>query len=152
MPLQHTRVAECAWNGGYIICHQGTSFFWGCLLGGVYVHCIHRMPGGVIIGDLGLCRCGPAFKVMCDVNCSSVFTSHCLLVQILPYPFSDTSCILVITKQWLVNTTCCSLFPAPCILPKSIYTQTQTDTHTTVEWKHCSYRQFHLKRDLNRST
>ena len=25
----------------------------GSLLGGVYVPCIYRMPGGVIIGDLG---------------------------------------------------------------------------------------------------
>ena len=25
-PMQHTHVAECVWNGGYI-CHQGTSFF-----------------------------------------------------------------------------------------------------------------------------
>ena len=25
----------------------------GCLLGGVYVLCIYRMPGGVIVGDSG---------------------------------------------------------------------------------------------------
>ena len=35
----------------------------GCLLGGVYVHCIYRMPGGVIVGDSGLCCYGPAFNV-----------------------------------------------------------------------------------------
>ena len=43
-----------------------------------YVRCIHRMPGGVIVGDSGICCCGPAFSVMCDVNCSSAMTSHCL--------------------------------------------------------------------------
>ena len=54
----------------------------GCLLGGVYVRCIHRMPGGVIVGDSSLCCCGPAFNVMCDVNIyySSAITSHCLLI------------------------------------------------------------------------
>ena len=46
----------------------------GCLLGRVYVPCIHRMPGGVIVGDSGLCCCGPAFNVMCDINCSSAIT------------------------------------------------------------------------------
>ena len=53
----------------------------GCLLGGVYVSCIYRMPGGVIIvGDSGLCCCGPAFNVMCDVNGLSAISSHCLLI------------------------------------------------------------------------
>ena len=32
--------------------------FGGCLLGGVYVPCIFRMLGGVIVGDWGL-RCVP---------------------------------------------------------------------------------------------
>ena len=50
-------------------------------LGGVYVRCIHRMPGGVIVGDSGLCSCGPALNVMCDVKCSSAITSHCLLMS-----------------------------------------------------------------------
>ena len=31
--------------------------------GGVYVPCIYRMPGGVIVGNSGLCCCGPAFNV-----------------------------------------------------------------------------------------
>ena len=35
----------------------------GCILGGVYVPCIYRMPGGVIVGDSGLRCCGPAFNV-----------------------------------------------------------------------------------------
>ena len=51
----------------------------GCLLGGVYIRCIHRMPGGVIVGDSGLCCCGPAFNVTCDVHCSSAMPSRCLL-------------------------------------------------------------------------
>ena len=38
------------------------------------------MPGGVIVGDSSLCCCGSAFNVMCDVICSSAFTSHCLLI------------------------------------------------------------------------
>ena len=54
--------------------------FFPYLLGEVYVPCIHRMPGGVIVGDSGLC-CGPAFNVMCDVDCSSAITSHCLFVH-----------------------------------------------------------------------
>ena len=52
----------------------------GCLLGGVCVRCIHRMPGEVIVGDSGLCCCGLAFIVICDVNCWSAITSHCLLI------------------------------------------------------------------------
>ena len=36
----------------------------GCLLGGVYVPCINRMPGGVIVGDSGLCCCVPVVHVM----------------------------------------------------------------------------------------
>ena len=36
--------------------HQKYSFS----LGGVYVPCIiHRMPGGVIVGDWGICGCVP---------------------------------------------------------------------------------------------
>ena len=38
------------------------------------------MPGGVIVGDLCLCCCRPAFNVMCGINCSSAITSHCLLI------------------------------------------------------------------------
>ena len=34
----------------------------GCLLGGVYVPCINRMPGGVNVGDYGLC-CVPVQSV-----------------------------------------------------------------------------------------
>ena len=33
------------------------------ILGGIYVPCIYRMPGGVIVGDSGLCCCGSAFNV-----------------------------------------------------------------------------------------
>ena len=31
----------------------------GGLLGGIYVPCIYRTPGGIIVGDSGLCCCGP---------------------------------------------------------------------------------------------
>ena len=36
----------------------------------------------VVVGDSALCCCGPAFNVMCDVNCSSAITSHCLLLLV----------------------------------------------------------------------
>ena len=44
-----------------------------CPLDGGYVPCIYRMPGG--LGSLLLCACS-----MCDGNCSSAITSHCLLI------------------------------------------------------------------------
>ena len=50
------------------------------------------MPGGVIVGDSSLCCCGPAFNVMCDVNCSSAITSHRLLIlhkRSRPHSVSD---------------------------------------------------------------
>ena len=31
----------------------------GCVLGGVYVPCINRMPGVDILGDSGFCCCVP---------------------------------------------------------------------------------------------
>ena len=31
----------------------------GCLLDVLYVPCIYRMPGGVTVGDWGLCCCVP---------------------------------------------------------------------------------------------
>ena len=38
------------------------------ILGGVYVPCINRMPGGVIVGDAGLCCCVPTFNVLLDLK------------------------------------------------------------------------------------
>ena len=39
-----------------------------CLLGGVYVPCIHRMPGGGIVGDSGLCYRVPILQyVICQL-------------------------------------------------------------------------------------
>ena len=35
----------------------------GCLLGGVYIPCIHRMPGGVVVGDSGLSVVACMFNV-----------------------------------------------------------------------------------------
>ena len=43
-----------------------------------YVHCIYRMPGGGIVGDSGLCGCGPVQCVTSIV--SSAITSLCLLI------------------------------------------------------------------------
>ena len=54
---------------------QFIAFICGCLLGGVYVPCIYCMPGGVILGDSGLLLCACS---MCDANCSSAVTPHCL--------------------------------------------------------------------------
>ena len=50
-----------------ILLKQLTSHIEQCPLG-VYVPCIYRMPGGVIVGDLGLCS-------MCDINFLSAITS-----------------------------------------------------------------------------
>ena len=55
--MQHSRVAECAWNEGCIYATMEHSFL-GCLLGGVYVLCTYRMLD-VIVGDSGLCCCVP---------------------------------------------------------------------------------------------
>ena len=60
------------------------------ILGGVFVFCIYRRSGGVIVGDLGLCCCGPALNVSVSDGqyyCSSADyfplfvdrTSHCIL-------------------------------------------------------------------------
>ena len=56
-------------------------FVLGCLLGGVYVPCSNSMPGGVIVGDSGLC------SVPLDVNCSSAITSNCLLILLVVFVF-----------------------------------------------------------------
>ena len=48
-------------------------------MGGVYVPCCYRMPGGVMVDDSGLCCCGPSFNVY-NVNCSTAMTSHCLSI------------------------------------------------------------------------
>ena len=58
MPV-HTCVAECAWNG---LCKYATGcilFFWGCTLVEFIYLIFTRMPGGVTVGDLGLCCCVP---------------------------------------------------------------------------------------------
>ena len=54
MPV-HTCVTECARNGGYI-CHWVHPFL---RIGGVYLPCIFRTPGGVTVGDSGLCLLCP---------------------------------------------------------------------------------------------
>ena len=63
----------------------------GCLLGGVFVPCIYHMPGGYGRQLVSLlCACS-----MCDVNCSSSITSHCLLIlqqHSRPHSVSDYSC------------------------------------------------------------
>ena len=42
-------------------------------LGGVYVPCTYLMPGGVIVGDSGLCCYGPAFNVAFERHVLCVF-------------------------------------------------------------------------------
>ena len=81
MPV-HTCVAECAWNGWYIW-HWGHSFFclfWGCTCGGVYMPSISCTPGGVTVGDSGLCCCVPCL--------SNTIISLCLLIKL-----SSANCI-----------------------------------------------------------
>ena len=73
------------WNSCILLnlfcCRYLSCSILGCLLGGVYVPCIYRMPGGVIVGDSGLCCCGPAFNVWR----SSAITSHFLLILCFLY-------------------------------------------------------------------
>ena len=46
-----------------VVQSSNSPVYLGCLLGGVYVPDIYHMPGGVIVGDSGLCCCGPTFNV-----------------------------------------------------------------------------------------
>ena len=71
---------------------------------------------GVIVGDSGLCCCGPVFNVMCDVNCSSAITSHCLfspeiIVMVrwmdLKQSINQTHCLLIIYGMTVKLTTVC---------------------------------------------
>ena len=77
MPV-HTCVGECAWNGGYIW-HWGHPFLrthpWWSL---------YALPGGVTVGDSGLCCCVPCL--------SSAIISPCLLIlhkRSRPHSLSD---------------------------------------------------------------
>ena len=61
----------------------------GCLLGGVYVLCTNRMPGGVIVGDSGLCCHVPVVGVTSIVRalflpfiCCGVYYDHVDTVSI----------------------------------------------------------------------
>ena len=45
-------VVQC-WRVHFPCCFEDVSF------GGVYGPCIYRMPGGVVVGDSGLCCCEP---------------------------------------------------------------------------------------------
>ena len=58
----------------YMVALKDCLYYVRCLLGGVYVPCINRVPGGVIVGDLGLCCCVPVQYV----------TSINVRVQLLP--------------------------------------------------------------------
>ena len=59
-----TCVCVCKVNTLFPLYFCSSVFLSGCLLGGVYVLCINRMPGGVLVGDLGLCCCIPVQCVM----------------------------------------------------------------------------------------
>ena len=79
-------------------------YVWGCLLGGVHVPCTYRMPGGVVVGDSGLCCCVSVWT-MCDVNRLRAITSHCLLIlQKCSRPHSVADYIydkcLQLQQQW----------------------------------------------------
>ena len=84
------------------------------------------MSGGVIVGDSGLCCCGPAFNVMCDVNCSSAITSHCLLILLIklllwPPLISDGNSKVVASNGYLQRELC----------PLSRQTVTHSDKRAT---------------------
>ena len=53
-----------------------------CLLVSL-VEFIHRMPGGVIVGDSGLSLSCVPVQCATYVNCLSTITSHCLLMLML---------------------------------------------------------------------
>ena len=67
--LSFSCVCVCVWGGGsfneaavsafmeYITNSAVKKGTRGCLLGGVYVPCIYRISGGVIVGDSGICCC-----------------------------------------------------------------------------------------------
>ena len=57
----------------------------------MYVVFIACQVCGVIVGDSSLCCCGPVFNAMCDVNCSSAITSHCLLILKTTFVFLSIS-------------------------------------------------------------
>ena len=63
MPV-HTRVAECAWNGGYI-CHSGVFFPDYVPFVELMHHVFICMPRGVTVGDSGLCCCVPCLHGGC---------------------------------------------------------------------------------------
>ena len=66
----------------------------GCLLRGVYVPCIYRMSGGVIVGYSGLCCYVPVQCVR--ATASSAICSHFLLIRpcqskdVSAYRYRDT--------------------------------------------------------------
>ena len=52
----------------------------GCVLGGVYVPCICRMPGGVTVGDSGLCCCDITVMVDWALKINYISTYLCCCV------------------------------------------------------------------------
>ena len=59
----------------YSVCIKFCHSLWECLLGGVSVPSINRMPGGVIVGDSGLC-------CSCDGKCPSTINFLCWFVTV----------------------------------------------------------------------
>ena len=72
MPV-HIYVAECAWNRGYI-CHWGASFLEDVSLVELMYPVLTSVPGGVTVGDSGLCCCVP-----CLLN---AINSLCFLIPL----------------------------------------------------------------------
>ena len=65
----------------FLLCYF---FFAGYLLGGVCVPCMYRMPGGVIVGETGLCCCGPVQCVTSIVR-AQLLPSVCYLFGCLTF-------------------------------------------------------------------
>ena len=71
------------WRVLYIFMPPGNIFFCRCLLGGEYVPCTRRVPGGVIVGDTARSVVvGLPVQCVTDVNCSSAINYFPLFVDL----------------------------------------------------------------------
>ena len=67
---------------------QTVHTLWGCLLGGGYVSCIFHMPGGIIVGDSGLCCCVPV-QCLTSIVWAQSLPTVCWFIKY--YPLSPWS-------------------------------------------------------------
>ena len=80
-------------NGGHL-CHWETYFFGECGLGGIYVPCITCKPGGVIVGDVGLCCCVSRYtRDINQSNATSINSLGLFMLQKRSGPRSLSDCL-----------------------------------------------------------